>query len=185
MKPVRLAALALLCAFPAASQQRSPTSGVPQPAQSFAVTDDATALAGNPAALGFTQGLLLEYAGARGYGAGMSRGDGAYLSFAAWGLALGTSLEWLHQSSECTPLTPGLQLVGRVGVSDAGTTSAQIGVQVDFGRFGVRTAAAFPGSGGTGSQLAVVRLSSVQYPGLSIPRDRAVQVDLDDALRRP
>src|SRR5205814_4702270 len=83
------------------------------------------------------------------------------------------------------PLTPGLQLVGRVGVSDAGTTSAQIGVQVDFGRFGVRTAAAFPGSGGTGSQLAVVRLSSVQYPGLSIPRDRSVQVDLDDALRRP
>ena len=106
MKPVRLAALALLCAFPAASQQRSPTSGVPQPAQSFAVTDDATALAGDPAALGFSEGMLLEYAGARGYGAGMFRGDGAYLSFAAWGLALGTSLEWLHQSSECTPLTP-------------------------------------------------------------------------------
>src|SRR5438105_7396784 len=307
MKPVCPAALTLLCAFSVASQQRSPTSGVPQPAQSFAVSDDATALAGNPAALAFTQGLLLEYAGARGYGTGMFRGDGAYFSFAGWGAALGASLEWLHQGSECTPLTPcsrrftvgaalradtlaigaahhgfssdespdldrlgswdvgvlarplrwlsvgytavdlnapspgadrlprrhvaaiavrpigerltlatdaifrsctsdgagcgvahpdwaftaeapitpGLQLVGRVGVSDAGTTSAQIGVQVDFGRFGVRTAAAFPGDGGTGSQLTVVRLSSVKYPGLSISRDRAVQLDLDKALRRP
>ncbi|HWE22776.1 MAG TPA: signal peptide peptidase SppA [Myxococcales bacterium] len=308
MKPVRLAALALLCAFPAASQQRSPTSGVPQPVQSFAVSDDATALAGNPAALGFTQGLLLEYAGARGYGTGMFRGDGAYFSLSAWGAALGTSLEWLHESSECTPATPcsrrfslgaalradfvaigaahhgfssdesvdldhlgswdvgilarparwlslgytavdvngpslgatqlprrhvaavglrpidewltlatdvtfrsctsdgagcgighpdwgftgeapltrGLQLVGRLGVTDAGTTSAQIGIQIDFGRFGVRTAAAFPGNGGTGSQLTVVRVSSVQYPALSITtRDRAVQLDLDEALRRP
>jgi protease-4 len=30
-----------------------------------------------------------------------------------------------------------------------------------------------------------VRLSSVQYPGLSITRDRAVELDLDEALRRP
>jgi len=105
MKPVRLAALALLCALPAASQERSPTAGVPQPVQSFAVSDDATALAGNPAALGFTQGLLFEYAGARGYSTGMFRGDGAYLSLAAWGVAIGTSLEWLHQASECTPAT--------------------------------------------------------------------------------
>ena len=106
MKRVRLTALALLCASSAAGQQRSPTAGVPQPAQSFAMSDDATALAGNPAALGFTQGLLLEYAGVRGYGTGMFRGDGAYFSAAGWGAALGASLEWLHQSSECTPLTP-------------------------------------------------------------------------------
>jgi protease-4 len=304
---VRLAALALLCAFSAAGQQRFSTSGVPQPAQSFAVSDDATALSGNPAALGFSEGVLLEYAGARGYRTGMFRGDGAYLSFARWGAALGASLEWLHEGSECTPVTPcsrrftlggalrgnvlsigaahhgfssdesadldhlgswdvgalarpfrwlslgytaldlnapmfgatrlprrhvaavalrpigervtlaadatfrsctndgipcgvdhpdwaftgeaqiarGLQLVGQVGLSDAGTFSGQIGLQVDLNHFGLRSAASFPGAGGTGSQLTVVRLSSVRYPAIRVPGRRAVELDLDDALRRP
>ena len=307
MTRVRLAALALLCAFSAAGQQRFPTSGVPQPAQSFAASDDATALSGNPAALGFSEGVLLEYAGARGYRAGMFRADGAYLSLARWGAALGTSLEWLHQGSQCTAVTPcsrrftlggalrgnvlsigaahhgfssdetadldhlgswdvgalarpfrwlslgytaldvnaptfgatrlprrhvaalalrpvgervtlaadatfrsctsdgvpcgvdhpdwaftgearlarGLELVGQLGFSDAGTFSGQIGLQVDLSHVGIRSAASFPGAGGTGSQLTVVRLSSARYPAVGIPGRRAVELDLDDALHRP
>ncbi|HYV65310.1 MAG TPA: hypothetical protein VE964_03645, partial [Myxococcales bacterium] len=307
MRPVRVLALALACASTAAAQQRSPTSGIPQPAGSFALTDDATALGRNPAALGFTRGILLEYANERGYRDGMPRGDGAYLSLAGWGLAIGTSLEWLHAGSECLPVTPcstrftlggalrggglaiggqhhgfsssesadidhlgswdvgalarparwlslgytaldvdapnlgttqlprrhvgavairplrelltvavdttfrsctadgqpcgighpdwaftgearladGFQVVGQLGVSDAGTVSGQIGLQVDLSRFGLRSAASFPGSGGTGSQLTVLRLSSVEYPGLRIPVRRAASLDLDRALHRP
>ena len=306
MKPVRLAALALLCASSAAAQERSPTSGIPLPSGSFALTDDATALARNPAGLGFTRGVLLEYANERGYRDGMPRADGAYLSLGGWGGAIGASLEWLHAGSECTVLTPcsrrftlggalggrflavgaahhgfsssesadldrlgswdvgalarplrwlslgytaldvnaprlgaaqlprrhvaavavrplreqltlaadatfrsctddarpcgvehpdwaftgearliqGLQLVGQVGLSDGGTFSGQVGVQVDLGRFGVRSAASFPGADATGSQLTVLRLSSSEYPGLPIPRRRAVELDLDRALRR-
>jgi protease IV len=307
MRPVRLAALALLCASSAAGQQRSLTSGAPQPSRSFALDDDATALAGNPAALGFTQGFLFDYAGVRGYRNGMFRADGAYLSFAHWGAALGASLEWLHDGSQCTPATPcsrrftlggalrgnilsvgvahhgfssdesaaldqlgswdigvlarplrwlslgygaldvnaptfgatqlprrhvaalalrpvgerltvaadatfrsctgdgaacgiehpdwaftgevplarGLQLVGQLGFSDAGTFSGQIGMQIDLSHIGLRSAASFPGAGGTGSQLTVVRLSSVAYPALEIPRRRAVELNLDRTLRRP
>jgi protease-4 len=307
MRRVCLVALALLCASSAAGQQRSPTSGVPQPAQSFAVNDEATALSGNPAALGFSEGVLLEYAGARGYRSGMFRADGGYLSFARWGGALGASLEWLHAGSQCTPLTPcsrrltlggalrgrvlslgvahhgfssdesaeldhlgswdvgalarpfrwlslgytavdvnaptfgptrlprrhvaavalrpvgervtfaadatfrsctsdgapcgiehpdwaftgearivkGLQLVGQIGLTDAGTFSGQIGLQLDLSHLGVRSAATFPGGGATGSELTVVRLSSVRYPALGVPGRRAVELDLDRALRRP
>src|SRR5438067_2127504 len=105
MRPVRLAALALACAVSAAAQERSPTSGIPQPAGSFALTDDATALARNPAGLGFSRGVLFEYANERGYRAGMPRSDGAYLSLAGFGGAIGASLEWLHAGSECTPAT--------------------------------------------------------------------------------
>src|SRR5229473_2963329 len=252
MRPVPVAALALACAFPAASQERSPTSGIPQPAGSFALTDEATALAANPAALAFSRGVLLEYANERGYRDGMPRADGAYLSLAG---AIGASLEWLHAGSECTPSTPcstrftlggalrasalaigaahhgfsssesadidhlgswdlgalarpvrwlslgytaldvdaprkgvqqlprrhvaaaairpigeqltlaadatfrsftgearlaqGLQLIGQLGVSDAGTVSGQIGLQVDLARLGLRSAASFPGAGET------------------------------------
>src|SRR6266849_3972911 len=291
MRPVPVAALALACAFPAASQERSPTSGIPQPAGSFALTDEATALAANPAALAFSRGVLLEYANERGYRDGMPRADGAYLSLAGWVGAIGASLEWLHAGSECTPSTPcstrftlggalrasalaigaahhgfsssesadidhlgswdlgalarpvrwlslgytaldvdaprkgvqqlprrhvaaaairpigeqltlaadatfrsftgdarlaqGLQLIGQLGVSDAGTVSGQIGLQVDLARLGLRSAASFPGAGGTGSQLSVLRLSAAEYPGLRIPRGRAVELNLDRALRRP
>ena len=106
MRPVRVAALALACASSVGAQERSSTSGIPQPVQSFALTDDATALAGNPAGLGFSRGVLLEYAGQRGFDQGMRRADGAYLSLGGWGGALGVSLEWLHAGSECTPATP-------------------------------------------------------------------------------
>ena len=106
MRPVRAAAIALAFATSVAAQERSPTSGIPQPAGSFALTDDATALGRNPAALGFTRGVLLEYANERGYRDGMPRGDGAYLSLAGWGASIGTSLEWLHAGSECLPVTP-------------------------------------------------------------------------------
>ena len=75
MRPVRVAALALACASSVGAQERSSTSGIPQPIQSFALTDDATALAGNPAGLGFSRGLLLEYAGQRGFDQGMRRAD--------------------------------------------------------------------------------------------------------------
>jgi protease-4 len=306
MRPVLLVALAQACAFSAAALERSPTSGIPQPVQSFALSDDATALAGNPAGLGFSRGILLEYAGQRGYDQGMPRADGGYLSVGARGFALGASLEWLHAGSECTPVTPcsrrtsfggalrggrlaigvahhafsssesadidrlgswdvgaltrpvrwlslgytavdvnaprmgpfqlprrhvaalavrplrerltlaadvifrsctddgrpcgvehpdwaftgearllqGLQVVGQVGLADSGTFSAQVGLQVDLARFGARTAASFPGGGATGSQLTVLRLSSAPYPGLHIPRGRAVEVDLDRALHR-
>jgi protease-4 len=106
MKPVRLAALALLCAPAAIAQIRSPTQGVEPPGRSFAVEDEATALTGNPAGLGFSRGVLLEYAGERGFASGLFRSDGAYLSLAGWGVAGGAALEWLHAGSECTPLTP-------------------------------------------------------------------------------
>ena len=307
MRPVRLAALALACASSAGAQERSPTSGIPLPSGSFALTDDATALARNPAGLGFARGLLLEYANERGYREGMPRADGAYLSLAGWGAAIGASLEWLHAGSECTPVTPcsrrftlggalrgrflaigaahhgfssgesadldqlgswdvgalarplrwlslgytavdvnaprlgvaqlprrhvaavavrplrerltlaadatfrsctadgrpcgaehpdwaftgearliqGLQLVGQVGLSDGGTFSGQVGVQLDLARFGARSASSFPGAGAAGSQLTVLRLSSSEYPSLPIPRRRAVELDLDQALRRP
>src|SRR5216683_1671917 len=277
MRPVRLAALALLCASSAAAQERSPTSGIPLPSGSFALTDDATALARNPAGLGFTRGVLLEYANERGYRDGMPRADGAYLSLGGWGGAIGgrflavgaahhgfsssesadldrlgswdvgalaRPLRWLslgytaldvnaprlgaaqlprrHVAAvavrplreqltlaadatfrSCTDdarpcgvehpdwaftgearLIQGLQLVGQVGLSDGGTFSGQVGVQVDLGRFGVRSAASFPGADATGSQLTVLRLSSSEYPGLPIPRRRAVELDLDRALRR-
>jgi protease-4 len=306
MRPGRLFALALASASSAVAQQRFPTSGIPQPAQSFALTDDATALTVNPAGLAFSQGLLLEYAGQRGYDQGMPRGDGGYLSLAGWGAAFGVSLEWLHAGSECTPVTPcsrrttfggalgggrgaigvahhgfsssesadldrlgswdigalarplrwlslgyaavdvnaprlgplqiprrhvaaiavrplrewitlaadvtfrsctndarpcgvehpdwaftgegrllqGLQVLGQIGISDAGTFSGQVGLQVDLAHLGARSAASFPGSGATGSQLTAVRLSSVPYPGLHVPRRRAVELDLDRALRR-
>ena len=307
MRPVRAAAIALAFATSVAAQERSPTSGIPQPAGSFALTDDATALGRNPAALGFTRGVLLEYANERGYRDGMPRGDGAYLSLAGWGASIGTSLEWLHAGSECLPVTPcstrftlggalrggglsigaahhafsssesadidhlgswdvgalarpyrwlslgytaldvdapnlgaqqvprrqvgavavrplrelltvavdatfrscstggrpcgvehpdwaftgearladGLQVVGQVGVTDAGNVSGQIGLQVDLAHLGVRSAASFPGAGGTGSQLTVLRLSSIEYPGLQIPGRRAVSLNLDRSLHRP
>jgi protease IV len=317
MRPVRVAALALVCASSAAAQERSPTSGIPLPSASFALTDDATALARNPAGLGFARGVLLEYANERGYRDGMPRADGGYLSvgggggtndaYAPAGAAIGASLEWLHAGSECTPVTPcsrrftlggalrgrflsvgaahhgfsssesadldqlgswdlgalarplrwlslgytavdlnaprlgtvrlprrhvaamavrplreqltlaadatfrsctgdgrpcgaehpdwvftgevrlvqGLQLVGQVGLSDGGIFSGQVGVQLDLARFGVRSAASLPGAGATGSQLTVLRLSSSEYPGLRIPRRRAVELDLDRTLRRP
>jgi protease IV len=306
MKPVRLAALAVACASSAAAQERSPTSGILPPARSFAVNDDATTLAANPAGLGFSQGVLFEYANERGFRSGLPRADGGYLSIGRWGLAAGAALEWLYAGSECTPATPctrrftlggalggrhvvfgaahhwfhsdesaaidslgswdlgalarpfrwlslgytaldvnaprfgatqlprrhaaavairplgerltlaadalfrscadtgpcglehpdwaftgeaqlvrGLQVVGQVGLSDAGTVSGQIGLQLDFRWLGVRSAARFPGAGGTGSQLSVVRASSAEYPGLDIPRRRAVELDLDETLRRP
>jgi len=307
MTPVRVAAFALLCASSAAAQQRFPTSGIPLPAGSFAITDDATALARNPAGLAYARGLLLEYGEERGYREGLPRSRAGFLALAGWGAALGASLEWLHESSECTPATPcsrrftlggalggrqlsvgvahhglsssesadldrlgswdvgamarplrflslgytavdvdaprfgptqiprrhvatvavrplqerltlaadaifrsctddgrpcgvehpdwaftgearlvqGLQLVGQVGLSDAGTVSGQLGLQIDFAHFGARSAASFPGAGATGSQLSVLRLSSLAYPGLSFPRSRAVELDLDRALRRP
>src|SRR5690349_19290378 len=106
MSPVRLAAVALLCAASAAAQERSPTAGIPLPARSFALTDDATALAANPAGLGFSRGVALEYANERGYAPGRFRADGAYLALGGWGGSLGAALEWLHQGSECTPVTP-------------------------------------------------------------------------------
>jgi len=306
MRAVRVAALALACASSVGAQERSSTSGIPQPVQSFALTDDATALAGNPAGLGFSRGLLLEYAGQRGFDQGMRRADGAYLSLGGWGGALGVSLEWLHAGSECTPATPcsrrfslggavgggrlaigaahhgfsssesadldrlgswdlgalarplrwlslgytaldvngprlgpvqlprrhvaavairplreqvtlaadaifrsctddgracgaehpdwaftaearlvqGLQILGQVGLANGGNFSGQVGLQIDLARFGARTAASFPGGGATGSQLTALRLSSVPVPGLHIPRGRAVELDLDRALRR-
>jgi protease-4 len=307
MRPVRVAALALVCASSAVAQERSPTSGIPLPSPSFALTDDATALARNPAGLGFAPGVLLEYANERGYRDGLPRADGAYLSLGGWAGAIGVSLEWLHAGSECTPVTPcsrrftvggalrgrflsvggahhgfsssesadldqlgswdigalarplrwlslgytavdvnaprlgaarlprrhvaavavrplrerltlaadatfrsctadgrpcgaghpdwvftgearlvqGVQLIGQVGLSDGGTFSGQVGLQLDLARFGGRSAASFPGAGATGSQLTVLRLSSTKYPALRIPWGRAVELDLDSALRRP
>jgi len=106
MRPVCLAAVALLCAASAAAQERSPTAGIPLPSRSFALTDDGTALAANPAGLAFSRGIFFEYANERGYREGMSRADGGYLSLGGWGGALGASFEWLHAGSECTPVTP-------------------------------------------------------------------------------
>jgi protease IV len=106
MKPVRLAALALACALPAAAQQRSPTSGIPTPASSFALTDDVTALDVNPAGLGFAHGLLFEYANQRAFGANLPGGSAAFASLGGGPMTVGGSLEWLHSGAACTAATP-------------------------------------------------------------------------------
>ncbi len=101
MKAVRVAALALVCASSAVAQERSPTSGIPLPSGSFALTDDATALARNPAGLGFARGVLLEYANERGYRDGLPRGDGAYLSLGGWGGAGSVPGTWARWPGRC------------------------------------------------------------------------------------
>src|SRR5438067_868095 len=149
MRPVRAAAIALAFATSVAAQERSPTSGIPQPAGSFALTDDATFRS-------CTSG---------GRPCGVEHPDWAFTGEAR--------------------LADGLQVVGQVGVTDAGNVSGQIGLQVDLAHLGVRSAASFPGAGGTGSQLTVLRLSSIEYPGLQIPGRRAVSLNLDRSLHRP
>jgi protease IV len=106
MKPVRLAALALACALPAAAQQRSSTSGMPTPASSFALTDDATAMNVNPAALAFAKGLLVEYANQRSFGSGLPGANGLFLSLGGGPATIAGSLEWLSSGAACTPATP-------------------------------------------------------------------------------
>jgi protease-4 len=123
MKPVRLGALALACALPAAGQQRFPTSGMQTPASSFALTDDATALDVNPAGLGFAEGLLLEYANARAFGAGLPGANGLFLSLGGGPITLGGSLEWLHGGADCTSATPCVRRSTFAGALRVGTVA--------------------------------------------------------------
>src|ERR1700674_4674136 len=103
---VRVAALVLAFAAAALAEARSPASGIEIPVTSFALVDDATALSANPAGLAFVSGLAFDYANEVPLRSSVGRADGLFLGLGAGPIAIGSSIEWLHSGSQCTPSTP-------------------------------------------------------------------------------
>ena len=103
MRVLRICLLSLAIAAKAAAQPER-FDGALGPAQSFALQDDGTSLAGNPGGLGFLRGLELDYLhnglGPRANGGTPLPYNGhseAFLAAAGAGpLALGFSVDWIH-----------------------------------------------------------------------------------------
>src|SRR5947209_20439316 len=102
MSRARLAALALFCSalsLAAEAQVREISQGVEIPATSFALLDDATALSANPAGLAWVRGLGFDYVHERTF-RHVQHADALFLAAGARPLAIGTSLDWMHQEPE-------------------------------------------------------------------------------------
>jgi protease IV len=96
-----------LLASALAADPRPVTLGVQQPVPVPLVQDDATALGGNPALLGFSGGWHLDFAQEVAAGNGTRHGRGLYFSLGTpsqeqeFGLAAGLSAEWLRPQGDC------------------------------------------------------------------------------------
>ncbi len=121
MLVARVCCLAVVCSFlPFAaravdyggqqtnSNQNGPvTSGVPQPARSFALDDSNTSLTGNPGGLAFGTGLSLGFTHEEGLsGKSPGHGNGLYLSGNLGPAALGFGAEWIQYGASCTYANP-------------------------------------------------------------------------------
>src|SRR5437870_1036196 len=89
--------LALLCsitvAFPAAAQF---APAAETPAESFALQDDGTSLAGNPAGFGFVSGLEADFLHAGYYEPGRVTVNALYLTGGGGPLALSGGFDWQY-----------------------------------------------------------------------------------------
>jgi protease-4 len=93
-------AVAVLLSFPslAAFEAGSPTAGAEAPGQSFALQDDATSLAGNPAGLGFLRGLEADFLHNGFYGSNlMADANALHLGAGTGPLAVGVGFDWLDR----------------------------------------------------------------------------------------
>src|SRR5258708_17890707 len=102
MRVPALCSIAVAFASLAAPAQQGPTAGAEPPAQSFALDDDGTALAGNPGGLGFVSGLELDWLHDGFYAGGHGTTDPLYSAAAAGPLALAIGLDWIHRTP-CGP----------------------------------------------------------------------------------
>jgi len=83
------------------------TSGVVQPARSFALDDSNTSLTGNPGGLAFGTGLTLGFTHDEGFSRGApGHGNGLYLSGILGPAALGIGAEFLQYGASCTYASP-------------------------------------------------------------------------------
>ncbi|MGZ6125178.1 MAG: hypothetical protein ACXWLR_09475, partial [Myxococcales bacterium] len=90
------------------------TQGAEAPGQSFALQDDGTSLGGNPAGLGFLQGLELDFLHNGYYGSGPADANALHLTGGTGPLAVGLGFDWLNR-----PACP----IGLPCPSGAGTLS--------------------------------------------------------------
>src|SRR4051812_6714995 len=103
MRGLQLCSIAVaLASLPSAAQvvgqgSGPVTQGAESPGQSFALQDDGTALGGNPAGLGFLQGLELDFLHNGYYGTGPADANALYLTGGGGGLALGLGFDWLNR----------------------------------------------------------------------------------------
>ena len=102
MRLPALCFLAVAVVSLAARAQQGPTAGAEPPAQSFALDDDGTALAGNPGGLGFVSGLELDFLHDGFYAPGHGTSDALYAVAGGGPLALGLGLDWTHRQV-CDP----------------------------------------------------------------------------------
>jgi protease-4 len=87
-------------AFPAAAEITSvrTTEGASAPGQSFALQDDGTSLGGNPAGLGFVEGLEADFLHNGFYGSTrVGDANALYLTGGSGPLALGLGFDWLNR----------------------------------------------------------------------------------------
>jgi protease-4 len=102
MRVPALCSIAVAFASLAAPAQQGPTAGAEPPAQSFALDDDGTALAGNPGGLGFVSGLELDWLHDGFYAGGHGTTDALYSVAGAGPLALAIGWDWIHRTP-CDP----------------------------------------------------------------------------------
>jgi protease-4 len=90
-------AVALAASGARAQLSNTPFSqGAVAPGQSFALQDDGTSLAGNPAGLGFVEGLELDYLHNGYYGSTAGGANALYLSGGGGPLSLGLGFDWIN-----------------------------------------------------------------------------------------
>ena len=104
MRLPALCFIAVALASLTAPAQQGPTAAAEPPAQSFALDDDGTALAGNPGALGFAAGLELDFLHDGFYADGHGKTDALYATAGTGPLALAFGWDWIHRAA-CDPHT--------------------------------------------------------------------------------
>ena len=102
MRVAALCFLSVAVVSLAARAQQGPTGGAEPPAQSFALDDDGTALAGNPGGLGFVSGLELNFLHDGFYAPGHGTSDALYTVAGGGPLALALGWDWTHRGV-CDP----------------------------------------------------------------------------------
>ncbi len=73
------------------------TRGAEAPGQSFSLQDDGSSLSGNPAGLGFVEGLEVDFLHNGYYGVGLGDANALYFTGGSGPLALGLGFDWLNR----------------------------------------------------------------------------------------
>ena len=126
--PARCFIAVAVVSFAARAQQ---AASAEPPAQSFALDDDGTALAGNPGGLGFVKGLELDFLHDGYYANGHGAADALYSVAAAGPLALALGWDWIHR----TPCDPASCFVDNVPTAFVRRTS--FGGALRLGELGI------------------------------------------------